>query len=78
MDPATIAENAVNLNVNLMRWRVLPDLNVDMLASTKFLLIGAGVCVCPRVCACVCVCTSRFSHASLRPCVCMYVCVERL
>lgn len=42
MDPTAIAENAVNLNVNLMRWRVLPDLNVDMLSSTKFLLIGAG------------------------------------
>jgi hypothetical protein len=42
MDPSTIAENAVNLNVNLMRWRVLPELDVDMLTSTKFLLIGAG------------------------------------
>lgn len=59
MDPGTIAENAVNLNVNLMRWRVLPELNVEMLASTKVLLIGAGAFAMfpPPACTQVCICT---------------------
>ena len=46
MDPTTIAENAVNLNVNLMRWRILPELDVSMLSSTKVLMIGAGTLGC--------------------------------
>jgi ubiquitin-like modifier-activating enzyme ATG7 len=41
-DPTRLAETSVNLNVNLMRWRALPELDVDMLSTSKFLLIGAG------------------------------------
>ena len=42
MDEKIIAEQSVDLNLKLMRWRLLPDLDVDMLARTKCLLLGAG------------------------------------
>lgn len=42
LDPARLAENSVRLNIKLMRWRALPELDVDLLAETKCLLLGAG------------------------------------
>ena len=42
MDPRRHAESAVDLNLNLMRWRAAPDLNTKKLAEAKCLLLGAG------------------------------------
>lgn len=44
LDPARLAENSVRLNIKLMRWRALPALDVELLAQTKCLLLGAGEC----------------------------------
>lgn len=42
LDPTRLAENSVRLNIKLMRWRALPDLDVNLLLHTKCLLLGAG------------------------------------
>ncbi|CAN1229887.1 Ubiquitin-like modifier-activating enzyme atg7 [Linum grandiflorum] len=41
MDPKRLAISAADLNLKLMRWRALPSLDLDKLASTKCLLLGA-------------------------------------
>lgn len=46
MDPARLAAQAVDLNLKLMRWRLLPELDAARLASTKCLLLGAGTLGC--------------------------------
>ena len=46
MDAVELASTAVDLNLKLMRWRMVPDLNVSKLASTKCLLLGAGTLGC--------------------------------
>lgn len=45
-NPETIAENAVDLNINLMKWRMCPYLNTDIIRQHKYLLIGAGTLGC--------------------------------
>jgi ubiquitin-like modifier-activating enzyme ATG7 len=45
-NPETIAENAVDLNINLMKWRMCPYLNTDIIRNQKYLLIGAGTLGC--------------------------------
>jgi hypothetical protein len=40
MDPVRLAEQAVDLNLKLMRWRAAPDLDIAKLAATKCLLLG--------------------------------------
>lgn len=45
LDPTRLAENSVRLNIKLMRWRALPDLDVELLSRTKCLLLGAGAIV---------------------------------
>ncbi len=45
-DTKTIAENAVDLNINLMKWRMAPDINTEIIKNTKFLIIGAGTLGC--------------------------------
>ena len=42
LDPRQLAESAVDLNLRLMRWRVADGLDLDRLAATSCLLLGAG------------------------------------
>jgi len=46
IDEATLAENAVNLNIKLMKWRLCPELDIDILQKTKILCFGAGTLGC--------------------------------
>ena len=46
MDPRNLARVSVDLNVKLMRWRMLPELNTVLLQQTKCLLLGAGTLGC--------------------------------
>jgi hypothetical protein len=40
MSPLQLAEQAVDLNLRLMRWRAAPDLDIPTLAATRCLLLG--------------------------------------
>ncbi|KAF9059765.1 hypothetical protein BDP27DRAFT_1430889 [Rhodocollybia butyracea] len=46
MDPVRLANQAVDLNLKLMRWRILPELNLEKIAETRCLLLGAGTLGC--------------------------------
>lgn len=46
MDPKRLAESAVDLNLKLMRWRVIPSLDLSAMQDTKCLLLGAGTLGC--------------------------------
>ena len=46
MDPRRLAEQAVDLNLKLMRWRILPSLDLEKIASARCLLLGAGTLGC--------------------------------
>lgn len=46
MDPTRLADQAVDLNLKLMRWRILPALDLEKVASTRVLLLGAGTLGC--------------------------------
>eukprot|EP00850_Spirogloea_muscicola_P002664 SM000010S04302 [mRNA] locus=s10:828104:832287:+ [translate_table: standard] len=46
MDPIRLATEAADLNLKLMKWRLLPSLQVERLAATRCLLIGAGTLGC--------------------------------
>ena len=41
-----LADQAVDLNLKLMRWRILPALDLDKIAATRCLLLGSGTLGC--------------------------------
>lgn len=41
-----LADQAVDLNLKLMRWRILPDLDLEKISQTRCLLLGAGTLGC--------------------------------
>ncbi|KAL4252716.1 Ubiquitin-like modifier-activating enzyme ATG7 [Abortiporus biennis] len=46
MDPKRLADQAIDLNLKLMRWRILPTLDLEKVSKTKCLLLGAGTLGC--------------------------------
>ncbi|XP_073772262.1 ubiquitin-like modifier-activating enzyme ATG7 [Danio rerio] len=46
MDPKRLAESSVDLNLKLMRWRLVPALDLEKVVSTRCLLLGAGTLGC--------------------------------
>lgn len=46
LDSNHLAIQAADLNLKLMKWRMIPSLQVDMLQDTKVLLLGAGTLGC--------------------------------
>jgi ubiquitin-like modifier-activating enzyme ATG7 len=46
MDPLILAEDSVDLNLRLMKWRVMPDLDLQSVQQQRCLLLGAGTLGC--------------------------------
>ena len=42
----SLAANAVDLNIKLIKWRLLPDLDYDKIKKQNVLIIGAGTLGC--------------------------------
>lgn len=42
MDPAKLADQAVDLNLKLIKWRISPSINLEAIKHTSCLLLGAG------------------------------------
>ncbi|EED23605.1 autophagy ubiquitin-activating enzyme ApgG, putative [Talaromyces stipitatus ATCC 10500] len=42
MDPRRLADQAVDLNLKLIKWRISPGLDLDKVKATSCLLLGAG------------------------------------
>ncbi|KAK5137943.1 hypothetical protein LTR08_005739 [Meristemomyces frigidus] len=46
MDPTKLADQAVDLNLKLIKWRIAPSINLDVIKNTSCLLLGAGTLGC--------------------------------
>nr|CCC94164.1 putative ubiquitin activating E1 enzyme [Trypanosoma congolense IL3000] len=46
MSPEKLAESSSRLNLDLMKWRMLPQLSLNQLAECKALLLGSGTLGC--------------------------------
>lgn len=46
MDPLILAENSVDLNLQLMRWRRMENLDLPLMRNAKCVLFGAGTLGC--------------------------------
>ena len=46
MDEKLLARDAVDLNIKLMKWRMLPNIDLELIKSTKCLLFGSGTLGC--------------------------------
>ncbi|ABN65006.2 Autophagy-related protein 7 (Autophagy-related E1-like activating enzyme ATG7) [Scheffersomyces stipitis CBS 6054] len=42
INPHQLADQAVDLNLKLMKWRIAPELNLDIVKEQRVLLLGAG------------------------------------
>lgn len=42
MDPIKLSDAALHLNLELMKWRIKPDLDLNSIQNKAILLIGAG------------------------------------
>lgn len=45
-DPTHLAEQAIGLNLKLMKWRMAPDINLEVMKDKKCLLLGSGSLGC--------------------------------
>lgn len=46
MNKEKLAESAVSLNLKLMKWRIAPDIDLDIIKNQKCLLLGSGTLGC--------------------------------
>eukprot|EP00760_Papus_ankaliazontas_P017415 PhM_4_TR17232/c0_g1_i1/m.5589/K08337/ATG7; ubiquitin-like modifier-activating enzyme ATG7 len=46
MDPIKLADSSANLNLSLMKWRMVPDLDLEKIASQRCLIVGSGTLGC--------------------------------
>jgi ubiquitin-like modifier-activating enzyme ATG7 len=46
MDEKTLAKEAVYLNIKLMKWRLLPTLDIPKIQGKQYLVFGAGALGC--------------------------------
>lgn len=46
MNTEKLAESAVSLNLKLMKWRIMPNIDLDVIKNQRCLLLGSGTLGC--------------------------------